>query len=214
MTFATLRAEVFRRLQESATSPAFWTVADVDTVLNEGLAEMSDETEWYERSLEIDLLSKQRYYDLRTILPEPLLTIGACQNMTTQRWLTPATTTDLDTQYRHWERTLGEPAYSLVRGLWWLGTYPRPSADLGTMTLQYTALPDELAEDDDEPGFPDALHYGLVEYALAELWAWDAETTKASQAWAAYLAYETALRNFVGGRATVPAVVVMGSRIS
>jgi hypothetical protein len=58
----------------------------------------------------------------------------------------------------------------------------------------------------DSPGFPETLHYGLVEYALCDLWAQDAEVDKALQAWQQYLTYENGLKAFVQGKAAVPLV--------
>lgn len=211
MNFAALKAEVFRRLQEDSGSPVFWTEADVSAVLNEGLMELSDESEWYERTTTIDVLAGQRYYDLQTVLPSPLLTVGPVFNVTTNRWLDQVAPGDLDGNYRRWESNVGEAQQVLVRGLRWLGLYPVPNADSGELDLQYSALPDTLTEDGDEPGFPEPLHYGLVEYALAELWSQDAEVNKALAAWGAYLAYEARVRSWVQGRGAVPAVTVMGS---
>ena len=206
MTFTELTAETFRRLQEVATAPVFWTVADVHAALNEGYAEISDATEWYERWVTIDLLRERPYYDARRLMPEPMLRIGAAFNEQTNRWLTPCSPTDLDRGWARWETTVGTPDHVLVRGLWWLRYWPLNGADSGTIKQSYTALPPALVEDADTPGFPATVHYGLVEYALADLWAQDAETTLALQAWQTYLLYEGALMAFVQGRVAVPMV--------
>jgi hypothetical protein len=186
MTFAALRTDVFRRLNESSTTPVFWTEDDVENALNEGYAELSDQTEWYERWLSIDLLNNRPYYDLRTVVPRTVLSIRAAFNEQTNRWLTPSRVADVETYDRRWEKKIG--------------------SDAGTVKQYYTALPDPMVLDDDEPGFPDAFHPGLVEYAVADLWAQDAETDLALQAWRAYLSYETALQAWVDGRVSVPMV--------
>ncbi len=72
------------------------------------------------------------------------------------------------------------------------------------MKQYYKALPTPLSEDDDEPGFHDAYHYGLVEYALFDLYAQDAESNLALAHWQAYLGYETQLYEFTQRRAGMP----------
>jgi hypothetical protein len=206
VTLAELRAEVFRRLEESATSPTFWTADDVDAALNEGYAELSDAAEWFERTFAIDLLNARLYYDLRTIWPEPILGIKAILNDQTGRWLKPCRVLDLDARSLRWESITGTPDSWLQRGFWWLGLWPLATSDAGTVTATVTAMPPELVNDDDVPGFPETLHEGLVRFALADLWAQDAETTKALEAWTAYLAYEAALAGWVDGRIGVPLV--------
>ena len=212
MTFTELKAETFRRIQEVASTPVFWTEADVAAALNEGYQELSDATEWYERVVTIDLLRERPYYDLRRILPDPLLRVGNAFNVQTSRWLIPCSVPDLDRGWRRWETTIGEPDHVLIRGLWWLRYWPMSGAESGSIQQHYTAIPPALAEETDVPGVPVSMHYGLVEYALADLWAQDAETTLATTAWATYLAYETALTDFVQGRVAVPMVTgLMGS---
>jgi hypothetical protein len=206
MTLTELRTEVFRRLQEDQSAPVFWTVAEVSAALNEGYHEISDATEWYERWVTIDLLRERPYYDLRYLLPQPVLSVGSALNEQTNRWLTPCSTRDLDSTYRKWEQTIGEPTHTLLRGLWWLRYWPYSGTEHGTVKQYYTSLPPALEAADDSPGIPEVLHYGLVEFALADLWAQDAEPTLATTAWKTYLAYEQALLDFVQGRAAVPMV--------
>ena len=50
MNFGEMQTRVFRELSESQTSPVYWSLADVKTAINEGLACMSDVTEWYEQT--------------------------------------------------------------------------------------------------------------------------------------------------------------------
>ncbi len=204
MTFGALKTEVFRKLEESSSAPVFWTEADVEASLNEGLMEISDATEWRERHITVDLLSQRPYYDLRTLVTDTVLSVGPAFNTQTNRWLMPSRVVDVDRRDRRWERVIGAPERLIIRGLWWLGYWPRTNGDTGTMKQYFTALPEQLAADDDVPGFPETLHYGLVEYALSDLWAQDGETRKALAAWQAYLGYEASLQALVDGRVGVP----------
>lgn len=203
MTFAELRTTVRRRLDET-TPGTFATDDEIDAAINVSYAEVSDETEWCETSRIVDRLAVRPWYDGRLVLSDKLLTIGAAFNETTNRWLLPTRKAELDRADRRWERHQTEPMRLLVSGLWWFGYWPYVPEDGGTIRQYFTRLPDALAEETDEPGFPDQFHLGLVEGALSELWADDAETSYALQAWQAYLGYETGLQQWVNDRASVP----------
>lgn len=216
MTFAEIKTEVFRRLNESASAPVFWSDDDVSEAILDGYAEISDATEWYERWSVITILAEQPYYDLRTVLPYGVLSVGAAFNEDTNRWLIPTRPAELDAGDSRWERRVGMPDRLMLRSPWFLGYWPISAAAGTTIKQFYTCLP--LAPSsypvadlwatvvESEPGFYPELHYGLVEYALSDLWAQDAETTLATQAWSAYLQHEEALKAMVDGRARVPLV--------
>ena len=204
MTFAQLQVQTFRRLREVQAAPVFWTGDEVATAVNEGYAEISDQSEWYERTRTIDLVSQRPWYDLRDVLGSDVLAPTATFQVETNRWLTPSISRALDAVDRRWEQVTGLPQRVLTQGLWWLGFMPRVTGDTGTVRQSYTALPPALSEDNDEPGFPEQYHQGLVEFACADLWAQDGETTYALQAWQRYLNYEGQLSAWVQGRLSVP----------
>lgn len=206
MTRAELRTELARRLEESTGSPVYYSVDDLNDALHEGYREMSDATEWYEIWRTVDLLHTRRYYDVRTVFPDvEVLTPTRAFNEQTNRWLVPDTPVGLDRGWRRWEQSYGQPERLIVRGLFWFGYWPILAAETGTVKQYATALPDAL-EDDDEPGFPDAFHLGLVEHALAGLLPQQGEVSKALAAWAAYEGYEAGLHAYVEGRGEVPLV--------
>lgn len=205
MTRAQLKTEVFRTLNASSLDQAFFTDTDVEDALDDGYREMSDDAEWNEQTITVDLLDDRPYYDARRILPSTVLSIGAAFNEQTNRWLTPTALIDLNRADRRWELVTGEPDRLLVRGLWWIGYWPRVQQDDGTIRQTFTALPDAL-EDDDEPAFPEAYHLGLKAYAVAELSAQAGLIEAALAAWETYLGYEIGLRQWVQRRAGVPMV--------
>jgi hypothetical protein len=204
MTKAQIMAEVARRLDEASPSAAtFWSTDDLNAAIDLGYEELSDETEWNEQWLDVDLLNDRPYYDLVTIIGASFLSLRPAFDRQTNRWLIPSTVRQLDAHDRRWERVTGEPQRLFLRGLRWLGLYPRIQSDVGQIKLFHTALPTPLA-DDDEPGFPDTFHYGLVEFALTELWAQDGEAALALHAWDAYLAIEAGVTAWLEGRAAGP----------
>lgn len=204
MTFAEIKAEVFRRLQEDSTAQVFWTEAEVEEAIHDGEDEMADATEWLERWQTIDILKDRPYYDLRTNIRRNFLIAGPVFNDTTNRWLTPVSAQDLDKGDRRWEERIGEPEFFMIRGLWWLGLWPFKGNQVGSVKQYYRALPIHMAEDSDEPGFHRTFHYGLVEYAVADLHSQDGEVDLAWRAWKRYAAFEAKLADYIGHRAYIP----------
>lgn len=205
-----MQTEVFRRLHESSSSPVFWTATDVKAALNDGLEEISDSTEWYERQTTMNLWSGRTYQSLLGILPETTLAVRRIFNNQTNRWLIPEDVRDLDERtYVQWENNQGEPQRWLIRGLWWLGIWPKPNGDSGTLRLYASSIPAAMSADSDEPAFPKEYHQGLIEYALYDLLAQDGESKLALGRWQAYLVFEEGLRQYVEGRQKIDKVRVL-----
>ena len=203
MTLAGMRTEVFRRLNENSVSPDFWTEADVDEAINDGLEEISDASEWYERHASIPILKQRPYYDLRTTLgDDTILSPGRALNVQTNRWIDPTHVRDLDYHtYRRWESiSTGQLERMFLRGMWWLGFFPQGSADSGWVRFWYKAIPSRLVNATDEPGFPKEFHYGLVEYAVGDLLGQEGETKKSLKFWQAYQEKEVGLTDYANSR--------------
>jgi hypothetical protein len=203
MNFGEMKTEVTRRLRDPSTSTVFWSDTDVATAINDGLMELSDATEWYETYSVLSLLSSQIYYDLRTVLSDTILSPKCAFNQTTNIWLTPVCIRDLDYQtYREWETITGEPEKMFMRGLWWLGLFPKASADdtLGSLKLYFSAIPPAMDDDTDELDIPEEFQIALIEYALFDLLAQDKETKEALRHWVQYAALEERFRRYVGDR--------------
>lgn len=203
MTYAQIKTEIRRRLAE-ATPGVVWTDADVAEAANLGYAEISDATEWHEAWVDIALLNDRPYYDLRRLIGEAFLSIAPAFDRQTNRWLIPSAVRQLDAHDTRWERVTGEPMRIFLRGLWWLGFYPRIQSDVGRIKQYYTSLPDPLVNDTDVPGFPETYHGGVVDFALTDLWAQDGETALALAAFQAYLKTEADLLAWRDGRAGGP----------
>jgi hypothetical protein len=200
MNFAEMQAEVRIILNEATAN--FWSDADIQDSLNEGYEEISDATEWYERMTNIPLWSGRTYFDLRELLSDELIAPRRAVSVQTDKWLSPSSVRTQDGKYRQWERNFGDPDVMFMRGLWWLGWHPKPSADGGFVRLYFSALPPEMSSDTDEPAMPEEYHLGLVEYAAYDLLAQDAEVKKALYHWQQYMGYESKLREYVQGRIT------------
>lgn len=204
MTRAEIKEEVFRRLRESASSPVFWTVADVVESINEGYGEISDSSEWYERVKVVDLIKDRPYYDVYSVLDPCFLRIDVGFNETTNRWLTHTYHSSFDQVDKRWEMRVAEPEHLLFRGLRWLSYWPYKGVATGTIRQYFIAVPPVLCDDADEPGFPEQFHYGLVEYALYDLFTQDHEVALALESWKAYQSYDQGLTAWVNKRVAIP----------
>lgn len=211
MTFAELQADTHRRIREASGSGVYFSVEDIKAAINAGYMELSDATEWLEEFYDLDLLKGRPYYDLFATIGPGFLSIKPAFDTERNRWLQPVAVRALDGNDRQWERVVGTPQRIFMRGIRWLGLYPRTNAEGVDRVRQYhTRLPEFMCHDDDEPGFPEAYHIGCGDFARAELFAQDGETKLALAAWNDYLAVETALEQWVNGRTQRPGVHVFG----
>lgn len=214
MDFSTMQTEVFRRLEESSSSPVFWTLAQIKESINKGYREIADATEYYEVNDTVPLTTAVYAYDLTDAsysFSPTILTVKACYNNQTKRWMTSGTVRDWDAEFWQWEHAVGEPVQFTIRGLWWLQFDRAVSSTAGTVTVYYTAIPTDLSANSDTPGFPQEFHLALVDYAIYDLLCQDREPKKALFYFERYKARQEALKRYVDQRTGIDRVGVMGS---
>lgn len=198
-----METDVQNRLEEQG-GLVRWSKADIDGAINEGIQELSDATEFYERYFTLQLRNFASYYDLRTVCPDTILRVTACFNQSNNLWLKPEEVKELDYKVaRQWELVQGEPTRYFMRGLWWFGVYPAGPSTQGILKIYYRAIHPNLVSSSDSPQqLPDDYHNSLVDYAVYTLLADDIETTQAMQFWNRYKAAEIDLarQSSAGGR--------------
>lgn len=199
MTLAEMKSDVRRRLNESGTE--FFSDDDIADSLQEGLDEVADLTEYFEREATLGLLTGRTYYDLTSLLPDTFLSPRRAWSVNGNWWLRPTSPRDLDEHtYVQWELTYGEPRDYFLRGNWWLGTWPRSSSDTnGLLRFVYTSIPAALTGTE-TPAFPVEFHQAPVEFAMFDLMAQQRETAKALLYWASFLALVARLKEHVDKR--------------
>lgn len=208
-----METNVQTRLEE-AGGLVRWSLADIDRAINEGLQELSDATEFYERYFTLQLRNYASYYDLRTACPETILRVTACFNPANNLWLKPTDTKDLDFRTaRQWELVQGEPQKFFVRGLWWFGVFPAGPSTNGWLRVYYRAVHPDLTNSSQSPQqLPEDYHSALCDYAVYTLLADDMETDQALQYWNRYKEAETklAIQCSPGGRIARARIGSMG----
>lgn len=207
-----MKTDVFRRLEEVESSPVRWSEDDIALAINEGLQELSDGAEFFEREYTIRLRKSANYYDLRTCIPDTILRVTAIWNPTRNTWTRPVEVRELDENTsRQWEEVDGSPHLHFVRGLWWLGIFPHTTADDETLRLKCKALHPDLEDDLDVPQqLPEEFHRAPVDYALYNLFSDDKEVTEAMNHWQKYGEKEAALKQRMETRTAKDRVSRMG----
>jgi hypothetical protein len=205
MTFQEMIDDVTRRMEETVGSPIHFTLAEIQSSINDGIEELSDATEFYERTFTLTCRPYATYYDLRTLVPSDptILRVVSIWNPTRNQWLDPMTTQDLDYRTsRQWELVNGDPRMWFMRGMWWLGIFPTSTADPGpALGVQYRALHPRMTDPTEVPQqLPEDQHSCLVDYAMYDLLSKDAETQKAINYWNLYFEREKIVAARVGSR--------------
>jgi hypothetical protein len=200
LTLSDIRSRVRTRFE--AASSTRWSDSDINAAINDGLAELSEATRYYERWASIPLKGLRTYYDLRGLTPETALSVTSVWHESGNRWLEPVNWRDM--KYEEWEETTGEPISWFVRGINWLALWPHPSEDVDQwVRVYYTGVAPGLEEDGEVPDqLPDEFVPALEEYALYELQQREGETDKALYWWQQYKVREKALEQHMAHRVT------------
>lgn len=171
MTFGEIQTEVFRRLEESGSSPDFWELDEVKQAIQEAWEDLALVTEWYRSRCIIPVQDDIVYYDLRDWYPEEVIKIRAIWDVSTDRWLHPSTWQEIQSGYQRWEAVEAHPDRFFLRGNFALGVWGKTTETLNSVLLDvYTvAIPPPLCPDDYEIPFQEKFHEALILYALYDL---------------------------------------------
>jgi hypothetical protein len=199
LTRSDIRSRV--RTKYEAASTTRWSDADLNSAINDGLAELSEATRYFERWCSIPLKPARTYYDLRAFA-DGVLSVTAVWHEPGVRWLTPISLGDIG--YEEWEETRGNPISWFTRGAYWLAVWPTPSTSVDEfLRVYYTSVAPALDEDGEVPaGLPDEFIPAVEEYALYELHQREGETQKALYWWGRYKERERSLEQHMAHRVT------------
>ena len=208
MTLAEMRSQCRRKLNEAAAT--FFTDADIDASLNEGLSQIAEVSGYFERQAIIPMLENRMYYDLSHIVTYDFLAPNAVYNPNGRKWLTATDFREMDSAWRQWETQTGQPEKYLMRGNWILGVWPKPSVDVPAgLRLYYSGVPAALENETDTPGFDRERHHGIVDYAMSDLMTQIRETKKAEGYWQSFTVHAADLKRDVQNRISKARVDVL-----
>lgn len=165
MTRQQLRDRILTALNESTTSPVFWTTAQLDAVIDEASEVLAEEAKAIRRTAYMARQSGWTYYHLRGAAPD-VMAIYRVWLPDLDKRLIATSMQELDANHRTWPTTTGEPEYWFPISWDCFGIYPHPAAGSGLLRIDYIAWPRALLDDNDEPEFREADQDALVLYGI------------------------------------------------
>ncbi len=170
-----IRERILNALNESATSPVFWSTSEMDSIIDEAQEIICEELEAVKRTDFLPLGAGQLYYFTESI-PNCMAPYRLYTTHNNQR-IYATTVSELDKKNELWARVNGDPIRWAPVGWDMFVLYPHPAAGGGTLRVDYLGWPRALQDDSDEPEIPSPTHDGLVLYGVQDglLKRWDAK---------------------------------------
>lgn len=172
-----------------------WTDEEIEVSIKEGVEDLSEATGFYERYVNIRSFGSQMYFDLRGLLPETAIIVTKIWSPGTNRWLIFTSPKTLDQQYQRWDAVRGGPTNWFIRGMNWLGIFPRLESG-NSMRLYFQGIPDFISDLKFEEDYATAIE----DYTLYDLQCQDGEVDKAILHWQNYMNREMALTSQIDKR--------------
>ena len=165
MTRADIRARILSALNESVTSPVFWTTTQLDAVIGEASEVLAEEAKAIRRTAFLARQAGVIYYSTRGLAPD-VMAVTRIWLPDLNRRLTAVSIGELDAHNETWPTVTGDPEYWFPVSWDLFGVYPHPATGGGLFRVDYLAWPRVLLDDDDEPEFREADHDALVLYGV------------------------------------------------
>lgn len=174
MNRSQIRDRILSGLNDSTSSPVFWSTAQINTVIDEASEVLSEEAAALKRTALTVLRPGTTYYATRGIAPDLMVPVRLWLPSENRR-LIATTAGQLDAFHERWETVEGTPQNWFPMAWDWFGVFPHPAEGGGILRVDYLAWQRSLFDDSDSPEFPDADHDGLVLYGIYDglLKRWD-----------------------------------------
>lgn len=176
MTRSEIRTRILEALNESASSPVFWSTDQIDEVIDEAQEVLAEEADAIKRSALIPLQNGIQFYSTKTMGSEVMVPYRIWDH-TNSRRLDATTMSELDLRHETWITVTGNPECWFPVSWDLFGVYPFPASAGGVLRADCLAWPRSLLDDSDEPEFPESDHDALVIYGVYDglLKQWDFE---------------------------------------
>lgn len=187
------------RTRYEAESTVRWSDTPIVAAINDGLEDLSEASRFYERHISVPLGNLRSYYDLRGWMPETALGVTSVWNTSLNSWLEP---TGIEKLGSRWERSTGTPLSFFMRGLFWMGVWPKPATSgTGYLRIYFAGYAPKFTSSQSVlRDLPDDLITCLEDYALYELSAQDGESDRALLHFADYDARSKQFAAFIDRR--------------
>lgn len=160
-----LRDRILSALNESTSSPVFFSTTQLDAVIDEASEVLAEEAKAIRRTAFVARRPGTTYYFTRGIAQD-VMAIYRVWLPDVNRRLTAVSIGELDAQNETWPTVSGDPEYWFPLSWDCFGIYPHPSIGGGVLRVDYLAWPRPLLDDRDEPEFREADQDSLVIYGI------------------------------------------------
>ena len=175
-----IKQRISAAINDDRTSPVFVTDAQLNTLVDEAIQIIAEDSRAIKRSTTLPLRPGMQFIYLPSVAPDIMVPHRIWDHVNSRR-LIATTMQELDGYQTRWLNTTGSAPEFWYPVSWDLvGVFPKPVSPGGTMRIDYIAWPRELLDDNDEPEFPQATHNALVLWGayMSLLKKWDANTAQ------------------------------------
>ena len=176
MTRSEIRARILESLNDSVSSPVFWSTSEIDDVIQEGQEVLAEELAIIKRSALVPLREGVTYYYTQAVAADIMVPYRLFLTELDRR-LDVVTMRQLDERHETWITISGDPWHWFPVSWDIFGIFPHPAEAGGVLRLDYLAWPQAPADDDQELEFSEPEQDALVLYGVYDglLKQWDIE---------------------------------------
>lgn len=165
MTREQLRDRIIQALNESTSSPVFWSNDQLNAVIDEASEVLAEEAKAIRRTAYVGRQAGTTYYFTRG-LAQDLMAAYRIWLPDLNRRLVSVSIGELDAQNFEWPVVTGDPEYWFPVSWDCFGVYPKAAQSGGVLRVDYLAWPRSLMDDSDEPEFREADQDSIVMYGV------------------------------------------------
>lgn len=162
MTTGELKERTYKRLDEDAGDPAYFTPTEVLNAINAGLRALALLTLCIERTANFTISAATCWHTILDQFSDCIRIFRVRKGATR---IQPTTFHEQDCYSAAWEATAGAIAGYLTIGCNLLAVTPQPAGG-DTLSITYAACPAALVSDSDVPEVPEEYHQDLVDFAI------------------------------------------------
>lgn len=175
MTREELKARIRAGINDSGSSPVFFTDEQLNDLIDEGIEFLVGETKAIRRTVLVPWREGAVFYSTRSVADDMLFPYRIWNHVNSSR-LTVTDFHSLDQFHERWITVNGDPQFWFSVSWDMFGVWPWPSEAGGVFRVDYLAWPRALLDDSDQPELIEAANEAVMLYGqyMGALKQWDA----------------------------------------